>query len=274
MGDPVPTQQLPTVTDETVPPSTVLQFKPGYFKQPLLLPPQFGIDKLLTPKLTPKPTPKPMPTMSRAPSPAVSSVHVGEGAAEVTRRLREQSPSPGATDQQRGAHESRDPAKKVTLAMRAASKGSDDGLPKQLAAATPKRASRGRSDAYPRPDNGVQAGMSQEGWPTLQQSAPLMGHKCAAGLSPSPKKTKAKVARRVQVQHQLSQQALQPAPMRIFLPSAPMGAPQSFEMTKRSVALGNDEQECLDREARSSWALFTQFGGIMGTTRAVLTQPA
>ncbi len=108
----------------------------------------------------------------------------------------------------------------------------------------------------------------------LQQSASLMGHKRAAGPSPSLKKTEAKVARQVQVQHRLSQQALQLAPMHVFLPSAPMGAPRSFEMNKRSVALGNDEWERLDREARSSRALFTQFGGITGTMRAVLTQPA
>ncbi|MCP4547104.1 MAG: hypothetical protein GY835_11615 [bacterium] len=32
MGDPVPMQQLPMMTDDTVPPSTVLQFQPGFFK--------------------------------------------------------------------------------------------------------------------------------------------------------------------------------------------------------------------------------------------------
>ncbi len=79
MGDPVPTQQLPMVMDETVPPLTVLQFKPGFFKWLLPLPPQFRIDKPLTPKPMPKPTPKPMPTMLCTPSPAVSSVHVSRG---------------------------------------------------------------------------------------------------------------------------------------------------------------------------------------------------
>ncbi len=32
MGDPVLMQQLPTMTDDTVPPSMVLQFRPGFFK--------------------------------------------------------------------------------------------------------------------------------------------------------------------------------------------------------------------------------------------------
>ncbi len=53
-----------------------------------------------------------------------------------------------------------------------------------------------------------------------------------------------------------------------------MGAPRSFEMTRKSVALGNDEWERLDWEARASQALFTQFGEITGPTQVVLMQPA
>ncbi len=103
---------------------------------------------------------------------------------------------------------------------------------------------------------------------------PLAGHKCAAVPSQSPKKADAKVARQVQVQHRLSQQALQLAPACIFLPSALVGAPRPFEMTKKSVAMGNDEWERLDWETRASQALFTQLDGIAGTTRAVLMQLA
>ncbi len=103
---------------------------------------------------------------------------------------------------------------------------------------------------------------------------PLVGHKRAAVPSQSPKKADAKVMRQVQVQHRLSQQALQLAPACVFLPSALVGAPRPFEMTKKSVAMGNDEWEHLDRETRASQALFTQFGSITGTTRVVLMQLA
>ncbi len=116
------------------------------------------------------------------------------------------------------------------------------------------------------------AGPSCKGWPPLP--TPLAGHKHAVVPSQSPKKTDAKVTRQIQVQYQLSQQDLQPAPARVCLPSAPMGAPRSFETTKRRLALGSNEWERLDREVRSSQELFTQYGGIVGTTRVVLAQPA
>ncbi len=53
-----------------------------------------------------------------------------------------------------------------------------------------------------------------------------------------------------------------------------MGARRAFKTTKKSVALGNDERECLNQETRASQVLFTQYSGIAGTTRAVLVQPA
>ncbi len=112
------------------------------------------------------------------------------------------------------------------------------------------------------------------GWPPLPQLASLVGHKCAVVPSQSPKKAEAKVAQQIQVQHRLSQQALQPALVHIFLPSAPVGAPRSFETTKKSIAKRNDEWECLNQENRAGQALFTQFEGIAGMTRVVLTQPA
>ncbi len=37
MGDLVPVQLLPTTMDDTVPPSTVVQFREGFFKWPLPL---------------------------------------------------------------------------------------------------------------------------------------------------------------------------------------------------------------------------------------------
>ncbi len=46
-------------------------------------------------------------------------------------------------------------------------------------------------------------------------------------------------------------QALQLAPAHVFLPSAPVGTPKPFEMTKKSLKVGNDERECLNQESRS-----------------------
>ncbi len=40
------------------------------------------------------------------------------------------------------------------------------------------------------------------------------------------------------------------------------------------MALGSDERERLDCEVRASQELFTQYGGIMGMTQAVLAQPS
>ncbi|MCP4549556.1 MAG: hypothetical protein GY835_24125, partial [bacterium] len=88
------------------------------------------------------------------------------------------------------------------------------------------------------------------------------------------KKTPSKVARQLQVQYQLSQQDLQPAPACVYLPSALMGAPRSFETTKKSLALGSDERERLDREVRAGEVLYTQHSRIAGMSRAVLQQLA
>ncbi len=96
MGDPALAQQLLTALDEAVPPLMVMHFHPGFFKRPHPLL-QFGIDKPLAPKSM---------TKSHTVSPAPSSVHVGEGAAEVSQRMWEQSPSPGASDRQQTRHES------------------------------------------------------------------------------------------------------------------------------------------------------------------------
>ncbi len=130
---------------------------------------------------------------------------------------------------------------------------------------------RGGFDEHPRPS---EAGPSCEGWPPLPSPAPLAGHKCTVVSSQLPKKTPSKVVWQLQVQHHLSQQDLQPAPAHVYLPSAPMGALRSFETTKKSLALGSDEWECLNREVRAGEALYTQHGGIAGTSRAVLQQPA
>ncbi len=220
----------------------VMQFCQGFFKRPCM-PPRFGIDKGLTPKATPKPS-----CMS---SPAPSSVQVGESAAKVSQRAamgQEQSPSLGAQNRQRTRHESRDPSKKTSLAKKIKSKGdsqlgkeSDGDQPKKQAAAPTKVVSKGGFDAHRGPQDDEQAGPShraQGGWPTLQQSAATAGHKCAAAPSQSPKKSDAKVAWQIQAQHKIQQQALQPAPAHIFLPSVPVGTPKPFEMIKKSLMVG------------------------------------
>ncbi len=99
-------------------------------------------------------------------------------------------------------------AKKGTPAMQAKSKedsqGSKEGdgdQPKQQATAPTKKAGRGGFNAYPRPADGTQARLSHKGWPPLPQLASLAGHKRAVVPSQSLKKTDAKVAQQVQVQH-------------------------------------------------------------------------
>ncbi len=117
---------------------------------------------------------------------------------------------------------------------------------------------KGGFNAYRGPQDAGQVGLSQAGWPTLQQSAAATGMKHMAAPSQSPKKTAAKVACQVQIQQRVQQQALQPSPAHIFLPPAPVGNPRPFETTKRSLAVGNEEQEHLNQETRAGQALFTK----------------
>ncbi len=162
--------------------------------------------------------------------PAPSSVQVGEGAAEVAQRAAaasEQSPSLGVQGRQRTRHESWDMAKKVSPMMNVARSkgGSQPSLDKESAgdqqqkqpAAKAKSMGKGSFDAYQGPQEGEQAGPSHGGWPTLQQSAATAGMKCTVAPSQSPKKTAPKVARQIQTQQRIQQQALQPAPACIFL---------------------------------------------------------
>ncbi len=168
------------------------------------------------------------------------------------------------------------PAKKVTRSKDGSQlslgKESDGGQQKKQAAAKPNLMGRGGFDAYWGPQGGEQAGPSHEGWPTLQQSAGVAGVKRTAP-SQSPKKTALKEAHQIQVQQRIQQQALQPAPAHVSLLSALAGTPKSFETTKKSLAAGNDEWEHLNQEMRAGQALFTEYG-LLGTSRAMLTQPA
>ncbi len=73
--------------------------------------------------------------------------------------------------------------------------------------------------------------------------------------------------------YQLSQEDLQPLPMRLFLPSALMGAPRPPENTQRSLNQARAEREMLEQEVRDSDALFTIPGNTPGEDRAMLQQP-
>ncbi len=81
------------------------------------------------------------------------------------------------------------------------------------------------------------------------------------------------MACQIQIQQKIQQQVLQLPPACNFLPSAPAGNLRPFEMTKKSLTAGNEEQERLNQETRAGQALFTEEGW-MGMTRVVLTLPA
>ncbi len=150
------------------------------------------------------------------------------------------------------------------------SKGDSTDFPRLQATPPTKKKCKGGFDEHPDPG---EAGLSRKGWqphPTLQA-----GHKCAAALtSQSLKKTPVKIAWQQQVQYQLSQQHLQPAPVRVYLPSAPMGALRAFKTNKKSLASGTAEWAHLEQEVRASAELYTRQGMMAGTVQAVLQQLA
>ncbi len=212
-----------------------------------------------------------------------SSVHAGEGVIDSSQRTaaREQSPSLGAKDRQRSGHKSQDTMKKTSPANRVArskdssqpssDKERDSTKQKKQATAKLKPMSRGGFDAYWEAQGGEQAGPSHEDWPALQPASGTARVKRAAP-SQSLKKVATKAAHQIQAQQRIQQQALQPAPVRVFLLSAPAGTPKPFEMTKKSLAAGIDEWEHLNQETRAAQALFTQYGQL-GMAQAVLMQP-
>ncbi|MCP4614967.1 MAG: hypothetical protein GY844_00895, partial [Bradyrhizobium sp.] len=73
--------------------------------------------------------------------------------------------------------------------------------------------------------------------------------------------------------YQISQEDMQAMPTRLFLPSAPMGAPRQPENTQRSLNQARAEREMLERQVRDSDALFTIPGNTPGEDRAMLQQP-
>ncbi|MCP4545849.1 MAG: hypothetical protein GY835_05205, partial [bacterium] len=151
LGDPVPLQQLPTTMDEVVPPTAATAFADGFFKQPRPPVNRFYIDRPAAEPLT-----KPMPRPSRGASPAgsaVSSLQAGETAADVAKRVRTESLSPGIEGEPRDRHESRDPMKKMTPASMAVGRGispasfEGDDWPRKTATPPVKKMGRGRFDA-------------------------------------------------------------------------------------------------------------------------------
>ncbi len=158
----------------------------------------------------------------------------GEGAAEVSQRQkrREQSPSPrGGDGHQHSEHESR-PKKKLT----GGSADYSTEFPKLPSTPPLPGAKQGKCGFDVAGLSG--AGPSWAGGQITLQA----GQKRAAGQTfQSPQKTPSKLLRQQNVQYRLSQQDLQPAPARVYLPSAPMGALREMEMTKRSTAMGAAE---------------------------------
>ncbi len=170
------------------------------------------------------------------------------------------------------------PAKKVVGSKDGSQlpSGKESGSDKQKKQATAKEKGksmgRGRFDAYRGAQGGEQAGPSHEGWPALPTAAGAAGVNHAVP-SQSLKKVAPKMARQVQMQQRVQQQAMHPAQTHVFLPSALAGTLKPLETTKKSLAVSNDEQERLNQEARAAQALFTHYGRL-GETQAVLTQPA
>ncbi|MCP4549188.1 MAG: hypothetical protein GY835_22270, partial [bacterium] len=82
-----------------------------------------------------------------------------------------------------------------------------------------------------------------------------------------------KIQRQRAIIYQLSQEDLQPMPTRLFLPSAPMGAPRRPENTQQSLNQARAECKMLEQEVRDSDALFTIPGNTPNEDRAMLQQP-
>ncbi len=80
------------------------------------------------------------------------------------------------------------------------------------------------------------------------------------------------MACQMQMQQWVQQQARHPTPMRVFLPSAPMGVLKLYETSQKSLNAGSQEREHLSREARAAQALYMHTG-MMGEIQTVLMQP-
>ncbi len=160
------------------------------------------------------------------------------------------------------------PPKKKAESREASAESAAD-WPRQQARALTKPMGKGGFDA---PSGPGAAGPSHAGWQSLL--TPQVGHKRAAASSQSPKKTPTKVARQLAIQYRISQEDLQPPPVWVYLPLAPMGAPRAFKTSRKSVALGTAEWDNLDRQVRANEELYTRQGQMPGTVRMVLQQLA
>ncbi len=162
---------------------------------------------------------------------------------------------------------------KVTPKKKAENRGmsreSDAGWLALGANVPTKPLGKGRFDDHPPVG---EAGPSRRG---LQPpSTPQVGHKRAAvSSSKSPLKTPVKVSRQIQIQYKITQQDLQLLPLRVYLPSALMGAPRAFQTSRQSLALGAAEREHLDSEARAGTERYMCQGDVVGTLQEVLQQP-
>ncbi len=98
------------------------------------------------------------------------------------------------------------------------------------------------------------------------------GQKRPAPPSQSPAKAPPKVQRQREVQYRLAQEDLQPLPTRLFLPSAPMGAPRAPETSKRSLEQARAERQNLAQEVRASEELY-HIQGAQSQLQLRLQQP-
>ncbi len=114
----------------------------------------------------------------------------------------------------------------------------------------------------------LEAGPRQGGY-----QPPLAGQERPAQPSQSPMKVSPKVQRQKNMQYQLSQQDLQQPPSRVYLPSAPMGAPRAPEMSQRSLANAAAEQQLLEQEVRANDELYRFPGETPGEVWVTLQHP-
>ncbi len=114
-------------------------------------------------------------------------------------------------------------------------KESDNDKQKKQAAVKEKGKPMGKGgfDAYQGAQGGEQAGPSHEGWPACLSAVGAAGVKHVAP-SQSPKKVVMKVVQQIQMQQRVQQQAMHPAQMCIFLPSAPAGIPKHQNIQEES----------------------------------------
>ncbi len=247
------------------------------------------------------------PLAARGMSPAglaASSMQLGITAAGYTpskKHMHVESPSPGASDWQRTEHQGRDTTKKTSQSLakrddKDSARGrswtrehSEDGGRSWSTSWHPsdkesdkdqmgskhkskssseheKAASKGKGGTPAKGQGSGQAGPSHDNWLALP-TAPIMPRMKHVVPSKSLKKVEPKMVHQMMVQ----QQARQPMPSRVYLPSAPTGA-KHYQTSKKNIDSLSQEWDHLGREVRAVQALYTTTG-VHGQQMSVLMQP-